>query len=227
MGRGEERNPRSDNPGATTVKTRRHPFARGSSLLYFRIQEFTVAIQPLSHSIHGLHTLCIPCATTAARYRATSRLAALHFTCVPTRTCRPHYMISHRYGKARFPHYSLASSSPFLSVPIPSSLSISFSIHSSFIPRVLCLLPSVSHWLTLSHSPSLSLSLSLVLYVCLHSPLDCFLTFPFSISDNLSIKRLPRRTPSIFLGVASLRLWHRNYMRMRLLAHPSPAASCK
>lgn len=160
MGRGEERNPRSDNPGATTVKTRRHPFARGSSLLYFRIQEFTVAIQPLSHSIHGLHTLCIPCATTAARYRATSRLAALHFTCVPTRTCRPHYMISHRYGKARFPHYSLASSSPFLSVPIPSSLSISFSIHSSFIPRVLCLLPSVSHWLTLSHSPSLSFSLS-------------------------------------------------------------------
>ena len=188
-------------------------------------------IQPLSHSIYGLqlHTLCIPCATTAARYRATSRLAALHFTCVPTRTCRSHYMISHRYGEARFPHYSL-SLSLSASVFIPSLLLLthSLSIHPSF---TLFFVFSLS--LSLS---ALGLRLSFFLFLYLpythtHSPglcctLDCFLTFPFSISDNLSIKRLPRRTPSIFLGVASLRLWHRNYMRMRLLAHPSPAASC-
>lgn len=100
----------------------------------------------------------------------------------------------------------LSRSFPFSRCPSP--LHFSSSVDSPLFHPVLCLF--------LSHS----------LAACLRSPLDCFLTFPFSISDNLSIKRLPRRTPSIFLGVALLRLWHRNYMRMRLLAHPSPAASC-
>ena len=71
--------------------------------------------------------------------------------------------------------------------------------------------------ITLSLSPSLPLSLSLSIHTpaCTTAPsslslfpppLGSFLTFPCSISDNLSIKRLPRRTAPIFLDVASLRL---------------------
>ena len=121
-------------------------------------------IQPLSHSIYGLqlHTLCIPCATTAARYRATSRLAALHFTCVPTRTCRSHYMISHRYGEARFPHYSLSLSLPLCSSPLLFCCSLALSIHPSFTLFFVSFFLSLSLSLSVCFgSSSIFLSLSL------------------------------------------------------------------
>jgi len=114
--------------------------------VYFNPQEFSVPIQGFRAPVHGpqSHTSYaypMQLQQLVTKPRQGPSPCILH--AFPTRTRRPRYMISHRYGTARFPHYSFPSVSrsrfsPTTRRPINKTCSLR---NARTHPRHLCVPP--------------------------------------------------------------------------------------